>query len=278
MSYCHICGVEHSRTCSLLMNGAFDSLIYWETLGNADHEAGSGHDQLGAGQIATLGDALLQRFYVDESLNYTLDYWLKSDVEAKVNAAILNEAEIVVLENEEVVQAGQWHQFQTDVGLPVGSYTVRFSFVDVAVLIDDVCLAHIPISRSQIAETVHGQLGELATAFNLCLYQNSYGDEGDYSLAIDVALRQVGALDGHSAPSVKCLHRCQVDVVIAQVEKEMLKLLHNRAALQPTQRTVGPVTEQFSLLKALEIRMGMLPGQTKSGGVVQTRLIHKGIN
>ena len=238
------------------------------------HSPNDGHFQLGSGRLAGVGDSISQTFYIGEELTYTIDLWMKS-LNAQLDVAIIQN-DSTLLKETITISGNEWAHHTFNVGLSIGTYQIQFVYVDNPILIDDVCIAHIPITRTEIANAVHNQLGELATSFGLSPTGES--GEGDYTNALDAVLRQVGAIDRYSTPSVKCLHRCQVATVIEQTEKAMLKLLHNRAAIQPTQRTVGPVSEQFALLKALEIRMGMLPGQSNGGGVVQTRLIHKGMN
>jgi hypothetical protein len=117
----------------------------------------------------------------------------------------------------------------------------------------------------------------LATEFGLNYAPDADWSEGDYTFAVSDTLVELGMVDERGQPDVRALDEADVSVVARRVAEAMLPVLHNKAMLTPTSYTLGPLSEERNITAAIQTRMGIQPGQTKSkAGVIQTRPLRHG--
>lgn len=259
-------------------NGDFGAahLAHWTLTGDVSHSASQGNAGLGCAALAGAGAAISQPFMLDYDRTYTVALYHQQVLAGNVTVTITNSVGAEVWTQTAALSAS-WTELTADVALPLGSYTLTIS-TDASARIDDVTIAHIAATRAALAASAHADLGTLATTLGMSTAASGSDTEGDYTQAVTAALQQAGAIDPQSGQAdVRWLEPHQVPGVIQAVVRNMLPRLHNEAALLAQSRTTGAVTERFSLLSALEKRLGITPGQTGGKGsqaVVTRRLVH----
>lgn len=262
--------------CNLIDNPRFSdsNLANWTRLGAPVYVPGDGNSQLGCVRLAADGDGVEQLRTVYEALPYTVGVAVKGDG-AAVALALVNEDGDVAYE-QVIGGTADWVETSAVVNLPADLFTIRLSWVSGTVLVDDVSWAHIPATRQQLAQMAHARLSDLATAFSLSYVASGENTEGDYTLAVDATLREMGAVDDRHLPDVRCLKGYEVDEAVSRIEFQMLPILHNKAMLKPTSSRTGQVEDRFNLLGAIEKRMGIVPGQAKTNpmGVISKRMTY----
>lgn len=223
-----------------LTNGRFmHDLNNW-TASDAVYSAGDGDEHYGVAVLSTGGGTLSQTFSVPHFRLYTLHIAVKavgSDLSTdQVTVAITDGDGNTVISDDLSGTADTWTDNTMDLGLAPGTtYTLRLTNVSAAgdVRLDDVWLWWLPITRASIAARVAAKLGRLATDRSLSATASGSLTEGDYTYAIDAALRSLGALDPDTAlPDVRYLDFGQVNSVLDAAEREMLEKLRRDYAVE----------------------------------------------
>ena len=150
---------------------------------------------------------------------------------------------------------------------------MAFSAAAGAVYVDTVTLmaGGLPKSRAEIAGEVAAQISAIATDAGLSTTPSASGPEGDYSAAIDEALRAVGAMNTWGDPDVTLLGADKVNEVIEQVKVGMLQRVRSKYALE-VDVTLGPRSESRSqIASSLD---EMLAGAGGSRRVTMGKLDH----
>jgi len=260
--------------CNLIHNPRFatNDLVFWQRLGSPVFTPGDGNSQLGCVKLAASGDGVEQLVMLHEALAYTVSVAAKGDG-AEVLLSLIN-ADGETAYSDTITGTAAWAETSEAVNLPAAQFTLRLSWVSGVIYVDDVSLAHIPATRQELAQMAHARLSDLATAFSLSYAASGDNTEGDYTRAVDAALREMGAVDERHLPDVRCLKPYEVDEAVNRIEYGMLPVLHNKAMLKPTSSRTGNVEDRFNLLGAIEKRMGIVPGMAKTNplGVVMRRM------
>lgn len=258
----------------LIYNGGFANaqLSGWQTTGTVIFVANNGNDQLGCAQL--ISGTIEQLIWVERPLTYTLAIAHQGAGGDDIDVYLLNQDGSVVYNN--IITPGiAWATTSMTIKLSEGQYTLQVTSSSAA--IDDITLAHIPATRQALALAAHAELSDLATQLSISYATSGTRTEGDYTEAVTMALRETGAVHPKTGlPDVRYLDPEDVSTVVRQIAYHMLSVLHNKASLLPTSSTTGPVTDRYSLLGALEKRMGILPGMgaTSRSAVTSRRLIH----
>jgi hypothetical protein len=151
---------------------------------------------------------------------------------------------------------------------------VSFAAAGGACLVDTATLLSggLPISRAQIAAQLAASLAELVADAGLSSTPSSIGPEGDYTYAIDEALRQIGAVNVYGDADVTQLLASEVNDVLDAAQTALLRRLRSKYALE-TDVTLGPRSESRSQIA------GSIDEMLSGGGSSMTiqfgKLTHK---
>ena len=160
--------------------------------------------------------------------------------------------------------------FALDTGVN-GSLTLSASggtvYVDTVALL----VGGLPMTRGEIAAKLAQRLGALATDAGFSTQPSASGPNGDYSNAIDEALRSVDADNRWDDPDVTDLEADQVNAVLEAAQTAMLQQLRSTYALE-TDVSLGPRKENRSQIAAsLDAMLG-----AGSGGGSGNRRVSQG--
>lgn len=260
-----------------LDNGRFlHDLDNWAASGAA-YSAGDGDDHYGIAALDAVGGYIEQTFNVPAVRAYTLH------VSCKPVSGTLSASELVVLITDgdgntvaslslEGDTTDTWQENEDTVGLAPGTtYTLRITNnSSLAVRVDDVWLWHVPITRANIAARADRKLGRLASDRSLSTALSGSQTEGDYTDAVDAALRSVGAVNPETAtPDVRYLEPASVNTAIDVCVQEMLEYLRMDYATE-TDVSLGPRRESLSQ-KAAQIGKILGDGGSAGSGRVVVR-------
>lgn len=118
------------------------------------------------------------------------------------------------------------------------------------VYVDTVTLmGALPISRAALTTTVAARLGGLATDAGLSATPSASGPNGDYSAAIDEALRSLDADNEWGDPDITELDDDKINDLIEATVGSMLQSLRSTYALE-TDVSLGPRRESRSQIAA----------------------------
>jgi hypothetical protein len=143
------------------------------------------------------------------------------------------------------------------------------------VRVDDCWLWHVAITRAEIAERIDDKLGRLASDRSLSTALSGALTEGDYTYAIDAALRGVNSIDPETGGvDIRYLDPGSVLTVIDVGVHEMLERLQMDYATE-TDVSLGPRRESLSQKAAtIGAILGSGGASQGSGQVVQRNLRH----
>lgn len=226
---------------NLLENGGFDgNLDEWTGTGTINRA--DGYPRLGCVALAA-GQSIAQTESVNEDQLYTLHYFYRLAEGATLTAGYGS-----IAQTHTGAPLNTWQEGVLVFALDAGaSEAVQFSAAGGAVSVDSVTLLGqgIPITRQGILSTVAARIEDLASDAGLS--STGVGDqpEGDYSHAIDEALRQVGAVNRWGDPDVTRLETGKVNDLVEAATTAMLQRLRARYALE-TDVSLGPRRENRS--------------------------------
>jgi len=266
-----------------LINGRFDNngLTSWNASG-ATYSPADGDDHYGLAVLSTGGDYIEQQFTLSRTRFYTIHVNFKG-VGAELTAGqatltlVDNDGNAVLTQNL-TGEADTWTTLSFTAGLnQAESYTLRITNVSASgdVYVDDVWIWFLPESRSSIAARIEEKLGRLADDRNLSTTSSGTKTEGDFTYAIDAALRMVGSIDPQTgAPDIRWLDQESVQDALDYTEAEMLEQLLNDYSAD-VDLTIGPRKESYSqIAKSLGSRLGNKGGKG-TGRVIQRKLHHE---
>lgn len=244
---------------NLLLNGGFDGNLNEWTGGTIVRSLG--YPRLGCVQLDD-GESISQQVSVSADTLYTLHFFYQ-----------LSPGASLVVRYGSIEQAfqgfeGDWQEGTMIFALDVGANeSVTFEADDGTVYVDSVALGlgGLPISRDEIAVRLERRLGGLATDAGLSMTPSSAGPQGDYSEAIDEALRAVGAMSRYGDPDVTKVEASQVNDLIESAQAAMLQVVRASYALE-TDVTLGPRRESRSQIAASIDAMLGGGGGGKGGG------------
>jgi len=263
---------------NLLTNGRFlQNLSNWTAV-NAKYSAGDGDDHYGVAVLDTAGGYISATFSVPRVRSYSLHVAVKA-----IGAALSGtQCQLIIQDgsgNTVKTQnltgtADTWTDNDITAGLATGTtYTLKIinNSATGDVLIDDVWIWFIPMTRAAIATRIDEKLGRIADDRSLSTASSGAKTEGDYTYAIDAGLRAVGAINPETGQvDVRYLDAENLQTALDFIEREMLKQLSLDYALEVDVR-VGQRAESLSQIsKALRETTGGAQGS--SGRVVVRKL------
>ena len=263
---------------NLLSNGAFDGdLANWDLVPTVSFIPNDGNKELGAAHLESAGAEISQTLPIAIGREYMIDIWAKAAAaDGSCDLVIKNNDGDTIYTNSFAIASAWANGIAERVGLPRGSHTVHVVFNDVAAYVDDISIAWVIKTRLELADEAAALLGDLATQD--AGFTTSGGDEGDYTKAVDAALRAVGAVDEAGRPDVREVTDDTVDAVVDEVQRYMLHKLHRYYARNATDFTLEGRTEHYrQRVSAIENLLGIAVGgrPSASGRAIQTRkLIH----
>lgn len=265
-----------------LNNGRFlHDLNNWATSG-ASYSAGDGDDHYGVAVLATGGDYIEQSFSVSNLRRYTLHLSVKPIGSAlsggQATALITDGNGNTVATINLTGDADTWTEQTQLVGLASGTtYTLRLTNVSAAgdVRLDDVWLWFVSLTRQQIAGAASRKLGRVATELSYSTAESGDQTEGDYTDAVDEALRSLGGINPETGlPDVRYLDEQDAKAAIDATVQAMLE----KAAIDygvEVDITLGPHSERLSQKReALEKLAGGSSGGGAGNRQIVTRTLH----
>ena len=248
-----------------IANGRFlHNLNNWTSSG-ASYSAGAGDDHYGVAVLSTGGDYISQNFSVVGARAFTLGlavYAVGADLSgANATLEITDGDGNTVTTKNLTGTADTWTSNEYSLGLAEGTtYTLKITNAGANgdVYIDDVWLWFVPITRAQIATRVAEKLGRLASDRSLSNVGSGSKTEGDYTYAIDAALRNIGAINPETGNvDIRYVEASQVDTALTIAETEMMERLH-RDYIVEVDTSIGSRSE--SLSQKAEALSGMING------------------
>lgn len=225
-----------------LINGDFSRGLYqWDGSGTINRSLG--YPRLNCAQLAA-GQSLRQAYGISEQILYTLHYFYRLATGATLTAGYGS-----VTQQHTSTPIDVWREgvlaFSVETG--EGNDEVEFSASGGVAYVDTISLigGGLPKSRSEIAALVAGQISAIATDAGYATTANASGPEGDYSAAIDEALRSNAAMNRWGDPDITLLEGSQVNQVIESAKVAMLQKARASYALE-TDVTLGPRSESRS--------------------------------
>lgn len=257
---------------SLLINGGYDgNLDEWD--GDGTISRSLGYPRWGCVALAA-GQAIRQDVGVGADQLYTLHFFYRLASGATLTAGYGD-----VTQTFTGTPATTWREGVLYFALDEGDDTseeVEFSAADAAAWVDSVTLliGGLPISRADIATRTARAIADLASDASYSTTADATkGPEGDYSDAVDEALRQLGAVTRWGDPDVTRLSAAQINDVLEATKTAMLQKYRQTAALK-TDVSLGPRRESQSQIAASIDKM--LSGGGEDRRVKMGKLTHPG--
>lgn len=273
---------------TLLNNGRFlHNLNGWDA-SVATYSAGQGDDHYGVALLPTGGAYIEQSFAVPDYASYSLHLSLHgvgaAITSGQVTAVITDGDDNTVVTLNPVGAADTWSENTLTAGLAPGTtYTLRITNVSASgnVYVDDVWMWFVPITRIAIAKRTHAKLGRMATERTLHYAVMGELSEGDYTYAIDAALRMYAAINPETgSPDIRYIDAEQVQNILNAVRIEMLERLQTDYAVE-VDTTTGPYRQNLSQKTQLIGEILGTGGGSQGGGssgsggsVIQRKLRH----
>lgn len=257
-----------------LQNGDYArDLANWDVDGGAVFVAAQGNNELGALSLPAPGSAVEQTFTIGVGRLYMLELAARAaSAQGQLELSILNNVGDTIYTATPLTSL-DWLHHALRIGLAWGDYRLRLAYSDTACYVDDVSLAWVVKTRAELAAAAADRLGVLASQAGFITGQTQYGTEGDYTDAIDEALRAVGAVDPADRPDVRYLDSDNLSGCLGAIELAMLNKLH-RYWVTKTDYALGPRQEHLSQIQAalLALTGAAVGGRAASAGrAVQTR-------
>ncbi len=246
---------------NLLYNGGFDGNLYrWAPLGAAVIDRANGYPRAGCASLPAGGSVVSETVGLGENYLYTVHFFYQLATGATLTASYGS-----ISRAYSGLPAGVWREGILSFALDAGAQSsVLFMASGGACLVDSVALLQggLAISRAAIAVAVAARIAALVSDASLSAVASASGSEGDYTLAINEALRALGAVNGWGDPDVTMLESSKVNDVIDAAQDALLVGLQARAVLV-SDVTLGPRSEKRSQIAGL---IGDMRGGGKGGG------------
>ena len=267
-----------------LNNGRFlHDLNNW-TASGAEYSAGDGDDHYGVAVLSTGGDYIEQTFSLPYLRTYTLHLSAKvtgGDLSgSQATARIVDgDGNTVTTQNLSGTE-DTWTENTISLGLAPGTtYTVRITNASAAgdLKVDDAWLWFVPITRANLAAAVARKLTRVATDLSYSATPSGGQTEGDYTDAVDDALRSLGAINPETGlPDVRWLDESLVKSAIDAALQAMLERVAIDYSVE-VDITLGPHSERLSQKReAAEKLAGMVSGSGGAGSrqITVRKLLH----
>lgn len=254
---------------NLLRNGDFSRGLY-EWTGTGAISRALGFPRLNCAALDA-GESLSQAQGISEQNLYTLHYFYQV-----ATGATLTVGYGAYTNTHTGAPLSVWREgvlaFAVDMG--EGNDSVSLSTSGGAAYVDTVTLlaGGLAQSRAGIATLVAARMAAIASDQSFSTTPSATGPEGDYTAAIDEALRAVGCMNSWGDPDVTLLVPAQINAVVESARSAMLQKARADYALQ-TDVTLGPRSESRSQIASSldEILAG---GGQGGGRVTMARLDH----
>ncbi|MFZ1755031.1 MAG: hypothetical protein WBO46_14980 [Caldilineaceae bacterium] len=251
-----------------LSNGGFDgNLDEWTGTGGINRSLGL--PRLGCGELEA-GETLSQSEGLSADTLYTLHYFYRLADGASLTAGYGS-----ITQTHTGTPADAWQEGVLVFALDSGaSDSVTFTASGATAYVDSVTLVAggLPLTRQGILSVVSARIAALATDAGLSSTASGDLPEGDYTYAIDEALRQVGAVNRWGDPDVTALATAKANDVLEAAVTAMVQRLRSTYALK-TDTSLGPRRESFSqIANSLD---GMLSGSGADRRVKMGKLGHR---
>ena len=261
-----------------LTNGRFEhDADGWTLSAGAEYVASDGDDHSGI-IVLPWNEYIEQPFSIIGARLETIHMSLKSALALATDRVIVRimdgEGNAVLTYSPVVPSRDTWTIVTRDIGLAQGAtYTFRITNnYPTDVKVDDVWIWDVAITRRQLAMRVHEKLGGLTSSDVTLTYAPATDKpEGDYTSAIDTALREIGAIHPVTRlAEIRAVDIFDVDLLLDSTEREMLERIENEY-ITKVDLTVGPHRESFSqIASALRARIG----EEAIGKIEVRRLTH----
>lgn len=225
-----------------LLNGDFSRGLYqWE--GDGAISRSLGYPRLNCAQLAA-GQSLSQAQSISQEQLYTLHYFYQL-----ASGATLTVGYGAVTQTHTGAPFEVWREGLLVFAVEAGesNEAVELAASGGVARVDTITLlaGGLPKSRAGIAAEVAGRIVDIAADAELTSDANAAGPEGDYSAAIDEALRAVGATNSWGDPDVTLLPALKINDVIEAARVAMLQRVRGKYALE-TDVSLGPRSESRS--------------------------------
>lgn len=225
-----------------LRNGDFSRGLY-EWTGDGTISRALGYPRLNCAEL-TAGQSLRQAQGISQEQLYTLHYFYRV-----ASGATLTVGYGAVTQTHTGAPFDVWREgvlvFAVEAGESNGNVELAASGGTVRVDTVTLMAGGLPKSRRELATEVAGRIVDIATDAGLDADATASGPEGDYSAAIDEALRAVGATNTWGDPDVTVLPALKINDVIEAARVAILQRVRGKYALE-TDVSLGPRSESRS--------------------------------
>lgn len=251
---------------NILQNGGFEGNLYYWT-GSGTIERALGYPRLGCAKL-TAGQNVSQAVGLSENAPYGLHLFFRPDPGATLTIAYSD------FSQGYNGSSGLWNEATALFALSAGgNSSVTLSASGATVYVDSVTLLQggLITTRAQLASMIASQLSTLASDAGLGRAPSAAGPDGDYSEAIDEALRAMGAVGAHGEPDVTALPLNKINDCVESGRVAMLQRLRAKYALK-TDVSLGPRRESYSqIAQSID---GMVSGAGSNRRVVSAPLTY----
>jgi len=252
---------------NILDNGAFhEGLDDWTGTGSVIWS--DGYPRSGCAQLDN-GEYIEQSESVSQDALYTLHYFYKLSSGATLTVRYGDS----ISQTHTGAPLSVWREGVLPFAVTESANdTVRLEASGATVYVDTIALiaGGLPTSRAEVATRVATELGDFATEQSYSTTASANGPEGDYSIAIDAALRALGAVTIYGDPDVVLVGAAGVNSIIEETTDAMLQRLRRAYALE-TDVQLGPRRESRSqIVGAIGQQLDKGPG-----AVAVRRLRHR---
>lgn len=249
---------------NLLDNGGFHgNLDEWTGTGSILRS--DGYPRYGCAQLDD-GEYVEQDQDIGADQLHTLHYFYKISTGGTLTATYGSS----LSQAHSGVTVEVWHEGALAFALDAnGSDSVRFAASGATCYVDSVTLlvGGLSMTRATVATRVARKIAALATEQSLSTDASTDGPEGDYSDAIDDALRGLGCINVYGDPDVTAARSGQVSSLIDGAVAAMVEQLRVTYSLE-SDVSLGPRRESRSQIAGM---LGELQGGSGGGGKIEVR-------
>lgn len=227
---------------NLVQNGGFDgNLDRWTGDGTIDRTLG--YPRLGCAKLTAGQSIESEAVGLAQDQLYTLHYFYRLATGATLTVAYGS-----VSQQHTSTPLDAWREGVMQFALDAAdSDGVSFAASGGTCYVDSVTLlvGGLAIDRATLVSMITARLRSLVTEAGLSGTASSSGPNGDYTTAIDEALRAVGAVNMHGDPDITQLQATQINDVVDSARVVVLQALRADYALK-TDVQLGPRRESRS--------------------------------
>jgi len=257
--------------CNWIINGRFNGSDNWSLLGGAEYSPSIGEvdDQgvtsFGSARLFGAGQSIEQlSIYLPRCPNFTFSFGYRAAGAGQLQISFYNSDNDPVI-NQTIAVIGNgvtWSNYSQVLGLLEGTYNkIVFAWVNIEIYLDNISLAHIPMTKLKLAQETANTLGnDLTVGISPPVSED---DLGDYTQAVDEGLRWVEAINSQREADPRCLDPDRLADCLDQILQVMAtgKVLNYFQTLTDT--TLGSRSERFSqIARSIREQYGLVAGGT----------------